>query len=189
MPAKTPTEADCPARQSCGTRHYRRAHLVGEIYPKSLESCENKIDGVLENHSDRSNEPLESHQLQSSQLLFPQEFTVWQRWHALLLRFYMSRLPIPDGSHDHQIRFATSRISRQRDLFLHISLELEVKESLLDELDQELDFTSNGLTRINKRMENLFKKFSKDGACWTIVGLVAIQTKNSGSLKKNGCII
>ncbi|KAA1075198.1 hypothetical protein PGT21_030946 [Puccinia graminis f. sp. tritici] len=68
----------------------------------------------------------------------------------------------------------SNAISRQRDLSLHISSELEVQENLLDELDQDLDFTSNRLTRANKRMDNLFKKIAKDGACWTIFGLVAI---------------
>ncbi|PLW34388.1 hypothetical protein PCANC_21708 [Puccinia coronata f. sp. avenae] len=68
----------------------------------------------------------------------------------------------------------SNAISRQRDLSLHISSELEVQENLLDELDQDLDFTSTRLTRANKRMDSLFRKIAKDGACWTIFGLVAI---------------
>lgn len=68
----------------------------------------------------------------------------------------------------------SNAISRQRDLSLHISSELEVQENLLDELDQNMDFTSNRLTRANRRMDGLFQKIAKDGACWTIFGLVAV---------------
>ncbi|OAV99130.1 hypothetical protein PTTG_25459 [Puccinia triticina 1-1 BBBD Race 1] len=68
----------------------------------------------------------------------------------------------------------SNAISRQRDLSLHISSELEVQENLLDELDHDLDFTSNRLTRANRRMDNVFRKIAKDGACWTIFGLVAL---------------
>ncbi|KAI7958055.1 hypothetical protein MJO29_006272 [Puccinia striiformis f. sp. tritici] len=68
----------------------------------------------------------------------------------------------------------SNAISRQRDLSLHISSELEVQENLLDEFDHDLDFTSNRLSRTNRKMDNLFRKIAKDGACWTIFGLVAI---------------
>jgi len=68
----------------------------------------------------------------------------------------------------------SNAISRQRDLSLHISSELEEQETLLDSLDEEMDRTSGRLTRANRRMDSLFQKIAKDGACWTIFGLVAI---------------
>ncbi|KAI9605072.1 hypothetical protein H4Q26_003043 [Puccinia striiformis f. sp. tritici PST-130] len=49
-----------------------------------------------------------------------------------------------------------------------------MKSDIEDEFDHDLDFTSNRLSRTNRKMDNLFRKIAKDGACWTIFGLVAI---------------
>ncbi|CAH7686299.1 hypothetical protein PPACK8108_LOCUS20930 [Phakopsora pachyrhizi] len=66
----------------------------------------------------------------------------------------------------------STAISRQRDLSLHISSELEVQENLLNELDERFDFTGSRLERANRKMNNVFRKIAQDGACWTIFGLV-----------------
>ncbi|MBW0498652.1 hypothetical protein O181_038367 [Austropuccinia psidii MF-1] len=84
----------------------------------------------------------------------------------------MQRALIDDQ--DRTLDQLSDAISRQRDLSLHISSELEVQENLLDELDHNMDFTSNRLTRANRRMDDVFRKIAKDGACWTIFGLVAL---------------
>ncbi|KAI8449837.1 hypothetical protein BY996DRAFT_6516808 [Phakopsora pachyrhizi] len=68
----------------------------------------------------------------------------------------------------------STAISRQRDLSLHISSELEVQENLLNELDERFDFTGSRLERANRKMNNVFRKIAQDGACWTIFGLARV---------------
>ncbi|KAG0146292.1 hypothetical protein CROQUDRAFT_657616 [Cronartium quercuum f. sp. fusiforme G11] len=75
---------------------------------------------------------------------------------------------------DRSLDALSNAISRQRDLSLHISSELEVQESLLTDLDENMDFTSNRLNKANRKMNSLFQKMARDGACWTIFGLVVL---------------
>ncbi|KAH9822224.1 hypothetical protein DFH28DRAFT_446326 [Melampsora americana] len=75
---------------------------------------------------------------------------------------------------DRSLDALANAISRQRDLSLHISSELEVQEGLLSDLDENMDFTSNRLRKANRKMNGLFDKMARDGACWTIFGLVVV---------------
>ncbi|EGG02954.1 uncharacterized protein MELLADRAFT_57016 [Melampsora larici-populina 98AG31] len=75
---------------------------------------------------------------------------------------------------DRSLDALANAISRQRDLSLHISSELEVQEGLLSELDENMDFTSSRLSKANRKMNGLFDKMARDGACWTIFGLVVV---------------
>lgn len=37
-----------------------------------------------------------------------------------------------------------------------------------------MDFTTNRLNKANRKMNGLFQKMARDGACWTIFGLVVL---------------
>lgn len=65
-------------------------------------------------------------------------------------------------------------ISRQRDLSLHISSELETQEALLEGLDEDLDHTDSRLRRAGNKLERFAKKSRENGATCTIIGLIVV---------------
>jgi t-SNARE complex subunit (syntaxin) len=65
-------------------------------------------------------------------------------------------------------------ISRQRDLSVTISSELELHSSLLDETDEAVDRTGGQLRRARGRLETVSRKARDNGATCTIIGLVVI---------------
>lgn len=147
-----------PAGSSNPTRPDRSAHRTP---PKvHFDSPQTSLDDTLIDIPSRSRS---RKAIQEDEELMRSENEQVQRIQQVLL-----------DDQDKTLDELSNAISRQRDLSLHISSELEVQENLLDELDHDLDFTSTRLTRANKRMDSLFRKIAKDGACWTIFGLVAI---------------
>lgn len=75
---------------------------------------------------------------------------------------------------DRSLDALTVAISRQRDLSLHISSELETQEALLEDLDHGLDRTGSRLNRASGRLDRFARKARENGAMCTIVGLIVL---------------
>jgi syntaxin 8 len=65
-------------------------------------------------------------------------------------------------------------ISRQRDLSLNISSELELHNNLLEETDQALDHTESRLRRAATRLETVGRRTARENSATCLIVMLVV---------------